>query len=122
MPVLIHSIPEYFDKLLQYRRLASIAFLRELRRVMVVAEDIPFMFIVRVLRAEDGRTDAAGEVFDVIFAVEGGDVGAAESTTAGVAEEVEASEVVGFAEWVLVGRVVGDGEEFGGYDFVAVLQ
>ena len=58
----------------------------------------------------------------MVFAVESGDVGAAEGAAAGVAEELEALEVVGFAEGVLVWRVVGDGEEFRGDDLVAVLD
>ena len=119
--MLIHAIPENLDELFQDSCLASIALLRKLCGVVVMAEDVSFVFVVGVLRAEDGGADAAGEVFYVVFAVKGGDVRAAEGATAGVAEEIEAAEVVGFAEGVLVRGVVGDGEEFGGDDFVAVL-
>ena len=119
--MLIHAISEDLHKLLQNRRLTPVALLRKLGRIMIVAVDIPFVLVIRVLSAEDGGTDAAGEVLDVVFAVEGGDVGAAESAAAGVAEEVEAAEIVRFAEGVLVRGLVGDGEEFRSDDFVAVL-
>ena len=120
--MLIYSIPEDLDELFQNGGLAPIALLRKLCRIVEVAIDIAFVFVVGVLCAEDGGTDAAGEVLDVVFAVERGDVGAPERAAAGVAEEIETPEVVGFAQWVLVGRMVGDGEELGSYYFVAVLQ
>jgi hypothetical protein len=57
----------------------------------------------------------------MVFALESCYIGATQSAAAVVAEEIEAFEVVGFAERILVGWVVGYGEEFGGDDFVAVL-
>ena len=120
--MLIDAIAEDLHKLLQDGRLAAIALLGELGAVVVVAVDVALVLVVGVLRAEDGGADGAGEVLDVVFAVEGGDVGASQGAAAVVAEQVEPLEVVGFAEGVLVGRVVGDGEEFGGDDFVAVLR
>ena len=74
MPVLIDAVPENLHKLLQNRRLATIALLRELRAVVVMAVDVAFVLVVGVLGAEDGGADGAGEVFDVVFAVESCDI------------------------------------------------
>ena len=74
MPVLINAVPKDLHKLLQDRRLAAITLLRECGRVVEVAVDVAFMLIVRILCAKDGGADAAGEVLDVVFAVESGDV------------------------------------------------
>jgi len=38
------------------------------------------------------------------------------------AEQIETSEIVGFAEGVLAGWLVGYGEKLGGNDFTAVLE
>ena len=46
VPVLIDSIAEDFDELLQDGSLTSIALLRKLGRVMVVAVDIAFVLVV----------------------------------------------------------------------------
>ena len=74
MPVLIDTIAEDFDELLQNGGLASIALLRELRRVVVMAVHVAFVLVVRILRTEDGRAHAAREMLDVILSVQGGDV------------------------------------------------
>lgn len=115
------AVAEDLDELLEDGGPTAVAFLSEPCAVVVVAVDGSFMFVVGVGGAEDGRADGAGEMFNVVFAVECGDVRAAQGAAAGKAEEVEPSEVVGLAEWVLVRRLVGDGEEFRGDDFVAVL-
>ena len=120
--MLIDAVAEDLHELLENRGLASVALLRKLGAVVVVAVDVAVVLVVGVLGAEDGGADAAGEVLDVVLAVEGGDVGAAQGAAAVVAEQAEPLEVVGFAERVLVRRVVGDGEEFRGDDFVAVLH
>jgi len=74
--MLIDTIPENLHKLLQDSCLATIALLRKPRTVMVMTVHAPLVLVVAVLRPEDGGTDAAGEVLDVVFAVQGGDVGA----------------------------------------------
>lgn len=68
--MLVHAISEDFHKLLENSGLTSITLLCEARRVMVVAEDITFVLVVRVGSTEDGRANAAREVLDVIFPVE----------------------------------------------------
>ena len=44
--MLIDTVSEDFDKLLQNGGLASIALLRELRRVVVVAVHVAFVFVI----------------------------------------------------------------------------
>jgi hypothetical protein len=61
-------------------------------------------------------------VLDVVFPLEGSDVRATEGLSAFVAEKVESAEVVGLAERVLARWLVGDREEFGGYNLAAVLD
>lgn len=122
VPVLVLAIAEDFDELLEDGRLAAVAALCELGRVVVVAVDAALVLIVAVRGAEDGGADGAGEVLDVVFAVEGGDVGAAQGLATVEAEQVEPAKVVGFAEGVLAGGLLGDGEELGGDDLAAVLH
>lgn len=57
VPVLVLSISEYLDKLLEDGRLAAIAPLSESCRVMIMAENVALMFVVAVLGAKDGRAD-----------------------------------------------------------------
>ena len=109
--MLVLSIAEDFNKLLQDGILATMTALCKAGRVMVVAVDIPIVLVVAVLSAEYGRTHRAGEVLNVVFAVEGGDVGAAQGTAASEAEEIEAAEVIRLAERILVGSFIGNREE-----------
>lgn len=74
MPVLILTIAEYLNKLFKDRGVTAVASLGELCRVMVVAVDLAFMFIVGILGTEDSWTHRAGEVFDMILAVQGCDI------------------------------------------------
>jgi hypothetical protein len=69
MPMLIYSIPEYLHELLQNCCLASVALLRKLRAVMVMAVDTAFVLVVGVLGAKHGWTDRASEMLDVVFPV-----------------------------------------------------
>lgn len=120
--MLVDSIAEDLDELLQDGSLTSVAFLREFGRIMVVAVDVTFVLVVRILSAKDGRTDTAGEVLNVIFAVQSGNVRASKRAFARVTEQIEATEVVRFAQRVLVRRLIRDWEELGGYYLVAVLS
>ena len=61
-------------------------------------------------------------MLDVVFALECGDVGAAQGLTTVVAQQVEAAEVVRLAERVLPRGLLGDREELGGYNLAAVLD
>lgn len=84
--------------------------------------DLPFVFVVAILSAKDGRAHGAGEVFDMILALERSNVRASKRATALVAKQVKASEVVGLAKWVLAITVlIIDRKEFRSYDLSAVL-
>lgn len=74
MPVLVLTISEDLDELLQYRRLTAIAALCKFGRIMVVAVYTALMLVVAVGGAEHGGTYGASEMLDVVFAVEGSDV------------------------------------------------
>lgn len=69
VPVLVLAIAVDFDKLLENGSLAAIAALGKLGGVVVVAVDAALVLVVAVGGAEDGGTDGAGEVLDVVFAV-----------------------------------------------------
>jgi len=120
--MLVLPIPEDFDKLLEDGSPTAIAALGELCRVMIVAVDVAFVLVIAVLGAKDGRTYGAGKVFYMVFAIQGGDVRAPQGASAGVAQEIESTEIVGFAEGVLIRRLVGDREELGSNNFAAVLE
>lgn len=120
--MLVDTIAEDLDELLQDGGLTSVALLREFGRIVVVAVDVAFVLVVRILSAKDGRADTAGEVLNVILAVQSGDVRASKRTFARVTEQIEATEVVRFAQRVLIRRLIRNGEELGGYDLVAVLR
>jgi hypothetical protein len=97
VPVLVLAIAEDLDKLFEDGRLATVASLGKLGRVVVMAEDGTLVLVVAVGRAEDGGTDGAGEMFDVVFAIEGGNVGASQGLAAVEAEQVETAEIIGLA-------------------------
>ena len=120
--MLVLSISEDFDKLFQDGGLAAITPLGEFCRVVIVAVDASFMLVVAVRGAKHGRTHGTGKVLNVVFPVERGNVGTTERLAALKAEQVKAAEVVGLAQRVLAGWLFGNGEEFRGNDFAAVLQ
>jgi hypothetical protein len=75
MPVLVLAVAEDLDELLQNGGLAAIAALGELGRVVVVAVYLAIVLVIAVLSAEHRGAQGAGEVVDVILAVERGNVG-----------------------------------------------
>jgi hypothetical protein len=85
MPVLVLAVSEDFDKLLENRGLTPIAALSKPRRVMVMAINVSFVFIVAILGTEHGRANRTGEVLDMIFALQSCDVGSPKSAAASVA-------------------------------------
>jgi hypothetical protein len=122
VPVLILTITKDFNKLFENSSLTAVAALSKLGRVMVVAVYVSFMFVVAVLSTKDGRTYRAGEMFDVVFTIERGNVGSTKSTSTCMAEQVQSAEIIRFAKRVLVGRLFWDGKEFGSDNFAAVLS
>ena len=109
--MLIDTISEDLDELFENRCLTAIALLRKPGRVVVVAVYISFVFVIAIRGTEDCRTDTAREVLNVIFAIQCGDVRASQCAAAGVAKEIQPSEIVGLAEWVLVRRLIWHREE-----------
>jgi hypothetical protein len=72
--MLVLSISEDLNELFQNGRLATIAFRCELRGVMIMAVDLTVVFIVRILRAKHGRTNATCKVLDMVLAVQCSDI------------------------------------------------
>jgi hypothetical protein len=72
--MLVLSISEDLDKLFQNRCLTAITPLSELGRVVVVTVDAPLVLVVAVRGAEHRRAYGAGEVLNVVFAIECCDV------------------------------------------------
>jgi hypothetical protein len=122
MPVLVLAVSEDFNKLLEDCRLAAIAALGKLGRVVVVAVHLAVVLVVAVLGAKDGRAEGAGEVVNMILSLQGGDVGPSQGAAALVAKEAETPEVIRLAEGVLAFSVLVVGrEELGRDDLAAVL-
>lgn len=67
MPVLILTVPEDLDELLEDRCLTPIASLCELCRIMVMTVNLAFMLVVAVFSSENRGTYGAGEMFDVVL-------------------------------------------------------
>lgn len=85
MPMLVLTVAEYLDELLENCCLAAIAALSELRRVVIMAIYVAIMLIVAVLRPENRGAECAREVVDMVFAIESCNVRASQSSTALVA-------------------------------------
>lgn len=54
--------------------MAAVASLGKLGRVMVMAVDLAFVFVVGILGTKDSWTYGAGKVFNVVFAIQGRDI------------------------------------------------
>ena len=54
--MLILTVSEYLDKLLENGRLAATTTLGVLRRIVVMAVDMSVVLVVAILSAEDSRT------------------------------------------------------------------
>ena len=94
--MLILAVSKNFNKLFQYGCLTSVASLSELRRIVIMAVDLIFVFIVAVLCAKDGRTHRAGEVLDVVFSIKRRNIGTSKCSSTREAEKIETTEVICF--------------------------
>lgn len=74
MPVLVLTVTKDLDKLLKNCRLTSVTLLSKLGGVVVMTVNLPIVFVVAVLRAEDCRAEGAGEMVNVIFPLQRRDV------------------------------------------------
>lgn len=75
MPMLILTVPHYFDKLLEYRRLTAITSLCEFEREMVVTVNTAIVLVVRILWTKHGRTYRTGKMLDMKLLVQSCNVG-----------------------------------------------
>ena len=80
--MLVLSVPENLYKLLQDCRMAAITSLCESGRIVEVAVDFAFVFVIAVFSTESCRTNRASEVINVVLVVESCDIGASQSTSA----------------------------------------
>ena len=69
MPMLVLSIAENFDELLQDRRLATIAPLCKLGRIVIVAVHTALVLVVAVRSPKNRGTDRTCEMLDVVLSV-----------------------------------------------------
>ena len=67
--MLVLPVSKYFHELLKNCCLTACAPLRELRGIVIVAVNFPGVFVVTILCAENGRTDGASEMFDMVLPV-----------------------------------------------------
>jgi hypothetical protein len=123
MPVLVLAVAKDLDELFENGGLTPTAALGELGGVVVVAVNVAIVLVIAILGAEDGRTQGAGKVVNVILALEGRDVGPPQCSAALMAQQTEPAEVVGLAKRVLTRAVlVVCREELGSYYLSTVLQ
>ena len=57
--------------------------------------DASFVFVIAILSAENSGTDGAGEVFNVVFSIEGSNVRATKCSATVVAQEIQSSKIIG---------------------------
>lgn len=77
--MLVLSIAEDFDELLQDGCLTAIAPLCKLGRIVIMAVHAALVLVVTVGSSEYGGTDGTREMLDVVLSVQRRDIGAAES-------------------------------------------
>ena len=86
--MLILAIAENFDELLQDGRVTAVTPLSKLGGIMEMAVDLALMLVVGILRTKNGRTHGAGEMFNVIFAIQCCDIGPTQSTTTLMTQQI----------------------------------
>jgi len=109
--MLVLAVSVNLHKLLQDRGPAACALDSVAEGVVVVTKDLAIMFIVRVLRPKNGRADRARKVLDMVLVIQSGNVAPSQGLTAGVADQVQAPEVIALTEWVLLAVSLLDGKE-----------
>ncbi len=120
--MLVLTVPEDLDKLLEDGSLTPAAALSELCGIVVVAVDVAIVLVIAVLGSKHGRAQGASKVVDVVLAFEGGDVRPPQRAAALMAQQPETAEVVGLAKRVRAPAVlVVCREELGSDNLPAVL-
>ena len=121
--MLILSIAEDFDKLLQDGSVASVTTLGKLCRVVKVAVYLVFVLVIRVLRTKHCRAHGARKVLNMVLAIQGRNIRASEGAATGMTQKFQSSEVVSLAQWILLGFVfIVDRKEFGSYNLATILD
>lgn len=82
--MLILAISHNLDELLEDRGLTAMALCRKLRGIVVMAVNLAIVLIIRILGAKDRRANAARKMLNVVFPVQGSNVGSAQSSPARV--------------------------------------
>ena len=122
VPMLVLSVSEDLDELLQDGGMATVALLRKLGGVVIVAVDISFMLVVAVLGPKDRRAKRTCKMVDVVFSIKGGNIGASQCAAALVAEETETSKVISLTERILPFSILIIGwEKLGSHYLTTVL-
>lgn len=86
--MLVLAISEYLDKLLQDGSLAPCTSLRETRRIVVMAIHVALMLVVAILCSKDCWADGAGEMLNVVLAIQRGNIRASKGTAACEAQKI----------------------------------
>ena len=86
--MLILTVSEDFDELLEDGILAALAALRKFVRIVIMAVHVAFVLVIAVFGSELCRTDGACEMLDMVLPVQGGDVGTSKRAAAGMTEEI----------------------------------
>lgn len=90
---------------------------------MEMAVDLALMLVVGVLCTKHRRTHRAGEMFNVVFTVQGRNIRATQGTAALVTQQIQTSEIVDLAKGVLPTAVFPvDGKELGRDNLTTVLH
>jgi hypothetical protein len=88
VPMLILAISKNLNELLQDSIMTSMTSLREPSGVMIVAIYVSIMFVVAILGAEYGWTCGASKMLNMVFPIQGGDVGSTQCISARVAQKI----------------------------------
>jgi hypothetical protein len=88
VPVLILTIAEDFDKLLENGILTSLTALCKFGRIVIMAVHVAFVLVVTIFGSELCRADGTREMLNMVLPVQGGDVGTSKGTATRMAEEI----------------------------------
>ena len=141
MPTLVPHVSVDLNELFQDRSAASGTLGGKPRRVVVMAVDIPIVFVIRVMRPKQSRAYRASEVLHVILLVwkrsnsingttrawkryghtAGSNITSPQCHATLGTDEVQTSEVIPLAQWVLISIRAFYRKEFGGHDIPTIL-
>lgn len=106
VPRLLLAVTINIHRFGEYGQVATLAARRRHFSVMVEAEYFSPMFVVRIIRPECIRTNAASEMLRVVISVKCRNPGASDCSPASAAKESQPLDVVLLAKQVLVGGAI----------------